>query len=87
MAKNQFLTGHQKGIVNRYYQHKGTIGTQKASEIVSELYLETNPKKIEKLWASTRTALLNAGCNQVRVNKLCDEKNLSGVAKLVEETF
>ena len=87
MAKNQFLTGHQQGIVKRYYEHKDTIATQKLGEIVSELYLETSEKKKEKLWKSAHTALMNAKCNQVRVEKICAAKDLTTLAKLLEEAF
>jgi len=39
MARGQYLTPHQKGIVKRYYEHKDTLATQKLGEIVSDLFL------------------------------------------------
>ena len=65
MAKNQYLSPHQKGIVKRYYEHKGSIASQKLGEVVSELYLCESEKKANRLWKSARTALLNAGANTV----------------------
>lgn len=87
MAKNQFLTNHQQGIVKRYYQNKDTVATQKLGEIVSELYVADDPKKKERLWKSAHTALLNAGANAARVEKLVAEKNLQALATLVAELF
>ena len=52
MAKGQFHTQYQKGIIKRYYENKDDLSTQKLGEIVSELYLETNPAKRTRLWAS-----------------------------------
>ncbi len=87
MAKGQHFTPYQQGIVKRYYQNKETLANQKLGEIVSELYLETNPKKAERLWQSTKTALLNAGATPSRVNKIVEEKNLKALADLVTEIF
>ena len=87
MAKGQYLSPYQKGIVKRYYQHKDAALTQKLGEVVSELYLESDPKKKERLWKSAHTALLNAGAAPSRVEKLVAEKNLAALAKLVGELF
>lgn len=87
MAKGQHLSHYQQGIVRRYYQNKETLANQKLGELVSELYLETNPKKSERLWQSTQTALLNAGATPSRVNKIVAEKNLKALAELVGEIF
>jgi hypothetical protein len=87
MAKNQFHSNYQKGIIKRYYENKDTISTQKLGEIVSELYLETNPAKVNRLWSSAETALLNLGANKVRVERIVAARDLQGLAKLTEELF
>jgi hypothetical protein len=87
MAKGQFHSGYQKGVIKRYYENKEDISTQKLGEIVSELYLETNPTKIARLWTSAHGALLKLGANQVRVEKIVAAKDLQGLAKIVEELF
>jgi DhnA family fructose-bisphosphate aldolase class Ia len=71
------FTPYQKDVVKRYYENKGTVATQKLGEIVSELYLEPDAKKLARLWESAGTALLNAGGNKVRVNKIVDEESKS----------
>ena len=87
MAKGQFHTNYQKGIIKRYYENKDTISTQKLGEIVSELYLETNAAKVTRLWGSAETALLNLGANKARVERIVAARDVQALAKLVEELF
>ena len=87
MGKGDHFTPHQKGIVNRYYEHKDALMIQKLGEIVSDLYLCTNPKKAEQLWERAHKALLNAGANKVRVEKLMKDRHLGRLAELVKELF
>ena len=61
MAKGQNLSSYQKGVIKRYYQNKDTLASQKLGELVSELYLADSPKKLDRLWKSVETALVNAG--------------------------
>ena len=77
----------QQKVIKRYYENKDDISTQKLGEIVSELYLETSPAKVKRLWSSAETALLNLGANKARVEKIIAEKNLQALAKLAEELF
>lgn len=87
MAKGQFHTGYQKGIIKRYYENKDDINTQKLSEIVSDLYLETSEARQKRLWASAETALINLGANKTQVDKIVAEKNLAALAKMAEKLF
>ena len=87
MAKGQPLSHYQQGIVRRYYEQKDTLATQKLGELVSDLYLESDTKKAARLWERAKTALLNAGANKARVEKLTAEKNLKALAEVVSELF
>ena len=87
MAKGQFLSSHQQGIVKRYYENKSDISTQKLGEIVSDLYLESKPAKVTRLWASAETALLNLGANKAQVEQVVKDRNLGALAKLAEKLF
>ncbi|MGD0093124.1 MAG: hypothetical protein ABSE73_24695 [Planctomycetota bacterium] len=87
MAKGQFHTPYQKGIIKRYYENQSDLSSQKLGEIVSDLYLETNAAKTKRLWESAETALLNLGANKLRVAKIIADKNLKELAQLVEELF
>lgn len=87
MAKGQFHTQYQKGIIKRYYENLGDLSAQKLGELVSDMYLETNAKRLEQMWKSAEGSLLKLGANQVRVAKVVSERNLQALAKLVEELF
>ncbi len=87
MAKGDWLTPHQKGIVRRYYEHKDDLVHQKLSEIVSDLYLCADDKKAARLWKSVRTALVNAGVHEGQAERLVAARDLDGLARLVGEIF
>ena len=87
MAKGQFLSPYQKGVVKRYYENKENLMTQKLGELVSEIYLNTSEKKAWALWERARLALYHAGANKARVDKLCNERNLEALAKILTEIF
>jgi len=87
MAKGDYLTPHQRGIVRRYYEHKDTLMLQKLSEMVSELYLCTDEKKAARLWKSVRTALLNMNVPGAQVEKLVAGRELKKLADIVSKLF
>jgi len=87
MGKGQFLSPYQKGVVKRYYENKESIMTQKLGELVSDIYLNTSEKKAWALWERARLALYHAGANKTRVDKLCNERDLEALAKIVAEIF
>jgi hypothetical protein len=87
MARHQWLTPRQKGIVRRYYEHKETLGTQKLSEIVSELYLCEDERKADRLWQQALTALKNAGMHEGRAKRMVEARNLERLARVLEELF
>lgn len=87
MARGQYLSPHQKGIVKRYYEHKDTLAVQKLGEIVSELYLCTDPKKADCLWQRAHKALIGADANRVFVDKLMKDRDVKRLAAYLGERF
>ena len=85
MAKGQHLSRHQKGIVNRYYEHRDTIMLGKLGEAVSELYLCDSEAKAKKLWKSVETALTNLKVPPARAAKLIASRDVKGLAALLQE--
>lgn len=83
MASGNHLTPHQRGIVNRYYEHKDTIMLGKLSEIVSELYLAESEKKKASLWKSARLALANLDSDSPQTDKIFDARDIKALAELV----
>ncbi len=87
MAKHQWLTPHQKGIVRRYYEHKDDLMVQKLHEAVSDLYVCGDPKAAERLWKKVQTALVNAGLHEERARRIADSRDLDRLARVVGELF
>jgi hypothetical protein len=85
MAKGQHLSRYQQGIVRRYYQHQDTIAVQKLSELVSELFLASDEKKKEKLWASVAQQLPKLDAEDTRCERVLAKRDLQELAKLVNE--
>jgi len=85
MAKGQHLTPYQKGIVNRYYEHKDTINATKLAETVSELYLCDDAKKAAKLWKTAELALTNLGVPPARVAAVVGGKDVKALAELAQK--
>ena len=44
----------QKKVIQRYYDNRESIALQRLGELISELYLVTDEKKEDKLWARAR---------------------------------
>ena len=84
MAKGQHFTRHQKGIVNRYYEHKDTIMLAKLGEIVSELYLCDSEAKAKRLWKSARTALENLKAPPAKIEQIVEARDVKGLAGLLQ---
>lgn len=87
MAKGQHLSSHQKGIVKRYYEHRETLSTQKLGELVSELYLERDPRKLDRLWGQVETALQGTALAKARIAGVVGRRNVQELANLVSEIF
>lgn len=87
MAKGQPLSRHQKGIVNRYYQHKDSQTALKLQELVSELYLCEDDKKRGRLWAKAGELLASAGANRPRVEKVLADRDVEALGKLVADVL
>lgn len=85
MAKGQDLSRHQQKIVRRYYEHLDTLTLEKLAESVSELYLATDAKAAAKLWKRVETALAKTAANDARVRKVLEERDVKGLAQLVND--
>jgi len=87
MARRPDLTQHQRGIVRRYYEHRDDLTHQKLSELVSELYVCEDERTAARLWRSVHTALLKTEAGRARVERICAERDVEGLAALVSELF
>lgn len=85
MAKGQHLSKYQSGIVRRYYDHLDTIALDKLAQSASELYLTTEPKKVEKLWQAVERSLGKLAVSDTQVRTVLTSKDIKGLAQLVSD--
>lgn len=83
MAKHQNLSAYQQKIVKRYYEQHETIHLTKLMELVSELAVATEPKKIDALWKRVGIALKQAGANEAKSQACLEGKSVKVLAELV----
>jgi hypothetical protein len=76
MAKRPDLSSSQRKIVDRYYEHRGTIHATKLAELVSEIAVETEPKKLDRLWKSASDYLVKCGVDAKVVGTTISTRDL-----------
>jgi len=76
------LTHHQRGIVSRYYEHKGTIHATKLGEIVSDISVEADPKKLDRLWKSAADYLAKCSVEPATIASTVTPRNLKFLAEI-----
>lgn len=85
MAKGQYLSGYQQGIVKRYYDNQDGLVLGKLAELVSELYVCEDSKKAASLWKSVQAGLKKSNVDALRAARIINEKRIEDLAKLVQE--
>ncbi|MCC7204828.1 MAG: hypothetical protein IT441_07090 [Phycisphaeraceae bacterium] len=85
MPAGQDYSAYQRKVINRYYEHRDTLMTQKLGELVSELYVTTSAGQSAKLWKSVKTALANTQADPARVTKILATGDITALAQLVNE--
>lgn len=76
MAKRPDLSSAQRKIVDRYYEHKGTIHATRLCEIVGDIAVEAEPRKLERLWKSAADYLAKCGVEPALVAATIPPRNL-----------
>ncbi len=79
------LSGYQKGIVKRYYEHKDTIQANKLSEIVSDLWLAEDGPTKSKLWKRAEQILTSAGIKKSEVRPIVGKRDIKALGALVQQ--
>ena len=80
----QQYSKYQQNIIKRYYDNRESIGLQRLSELVTELYLAEG-KKREKQWDMITKALEKCGLKPDRIAHIRKSDDPQMVAKVVEE--
>jgi hypothetical protein len=85
MAKGQHLSKTQQGIVKRYYRNLDTITLTKLGELVSEICVTTDPKKLDKLWERAATALDKIEVKESAVQRALSTRDVKALAEIVNK--
>ena len=85
MAKGQHLSRHQEGIVKRYYRNLDTITLAKLGELVSDICLCTDAKKLDKMWERARVALEKIDSKDPAIQRVLATRDVKGLAALVNK--
>ncbi len=80
-------TQYQKKVIRNFYDNKDLRLVQKLGELVSNLYIETNEKKIETGWKKIKKMLTDLKVHPGEVEYLTKDKNLSMISKKLDEVF
>lgn len=83
MAKGQHLSNYQKKIVNRYYEHHGTIKLTQLQELVSDLAVAETDKAKDKLWARADQALSTLDIDKAKAVKIIEARDLKALAEFI----
>ncbi len=80
-------TKYQKKAIKNYYENKDLRLVQKLGELVSNLYLETNERKIESGWKRLKKILTDLKVHPHEIKYLTGDKNLKLISKKIDELF
>lgn len=83
MAKGQYLSSYQQGIVKRFYEHRDSVLWQRLAELVSDIYVTTSEKALAKLWKSARETLVKAGVDAAGADAIANERRVQDLAAVV----
>ncbi len=79
------FTPYQQKVIKRYYDHQGTIQSQRLAELVGELFLARGKKKQQRVWEAAAACMHKLGVPQTRIDHLLKTAKPALVAELVKE--
>jgi hypothetical protein len=83
MARNQYLSSHQKGIVNRYYANQDARVIVKLQELASDLYLTTGEAALKKKWETVERELAKTNASPAEVARIVAARDPKALAALL----
>jgi hypothetical protein len=82
VAKN--FTPHQQKIIQRYYDNRDTIQSQRLAELVTDLYLAPLAKR-PAIWKRVATAMQKLGLPASRIEHVVKSDDPKLLAQVVKE--
>jgi ATP/maltotriose-dependent transcriptional regulator MalT len=78
------FSAHQQKIIQRYYENRDTIQSQRLAELVTELFLAT-PAKRTGIWKRAATAMQKLGVPATRIDHVVKSDDPRILAEVVKE--
>jgi hypothetical protein len=83
MAKNQYLSSHQKGIVTRYYQHQDSRVVANLQELLSDLFLAEKGPSADKKWAAAERELAKTNADPTKVAGAIAARDIKALGAII----
>lgn len=77
----------QQKIIQNYYENRDSIALQNLSEIVSELYLVSQPGKRAQLWRRAEIAMQNLKVAPTEILRIIKGQDLKALAAIISGKF
>lgn len=84
MAQRDY-SNYQKKVISRYYDNREAIDTTRLAEMVTNLYLATGEKQIEKLWKSAEEMMTRLEVPASRVTHVITRRDPAVLAEVVQD--
>lgn len=83
MAKGQHLSSYQKKIVDRYYEHHGTIKLTQLQELISDLAVAESDKAKDKLWKKADQVIATLDVDKAKAARIIEARDLKALAEFI----
>ncbi|MEZ6319035.1 MAG: hypothetical protein R3B49_09835 [Phycisphaerales bacterium] len=84
MAGGREYSGHQRKIIDRYYQHEDSILAHRLGELVSDIALAAgDDKKLAALWKRAEKALARTNVNEAERRAVLERRDVEGLSRLI----
>jgi len=81
-------SSHQRKLIRNYYQNRDAIEAQRLTELVTDIYLATTPKRQAQLWKRTRELLERTkGLEPTVIDRICEDRDVETLAGIAEARF
>ncbi len=81
-------SAHQRKLIRNYYRNRDAIDAQRLTELVTEIYLATTPKRTAQLWKRTRELLERQdGLDAGLIERICEERDVETLAEIAQARF
>lgn len=77
-------SAYQQKVIRRYYNNRDQMDDQRLSELVAELYLASDKKKV-KLWESAQELMSRLGVPASRINHIMKTADPAILAEVVKD--